>query len=122
MGEFEMRKIEKSNKVSKHEVLKRIRTEIQMNEEGCWTAEELVTETQVAGLFSRFLKESKWKSIENNNVAKDADDTEENRDDSEALDFEDHNESDEEKDESNAAEFVQRKAGLTEAMHNELTI
>ena len=46
--------IEKSKKVSKHEAAKRIRIKIQKNEEGCWTADNLLNETQVAGLFSRY--------------------------------------------------------------------
>ena len=71
--------------------MNRIITKIQRNEEGCWTSEDLVTETQVAGLFFRFLKESKLKPIKNINIAKDTEDTEEDRDDSDALDFRDHN-------------------------------
>ena len=59
--------IEKSKKASKHEAMKRIRIKIQKNKEGCWTTDNLLNETQVAGLFSRYLKESKLKSTVNKN-------------------------------------------------------
>ena len=95
--------IEKSKKVSKHEAVKRIRIKIQRNEEGCWTAEDLLNETQVAGLFSRFLKESKVKSAQN-----------------EELHIEDAGI--EEIDDSNAVEYEQRLAGFTEALYEQLTI
>ena len=62
--------MEKSKKLSKHEAAQRLRAKMLKNEEIYWTLDDLLKETQVAGLFSRFLKESKFKSVKDANVEK----------------------------------------------------
>ena len=57
------RQIVKFKKVSKHKAIKRIKIKIQRNKEGYWIIENLLNKTQVVGLFSRFLKESKVKTM-----------------------------------------------------------
>ena len=102
--------IEKSKKVSKHEAVKRLRIKIRRNEEGCWTAEDLLKETQVAGLFSSFLKQSKVKSMQKE-IHPEA-----------TVNEELHVEIDDSNDDSNAVEHEQRLAGLTEALCEQITI
>ena len=97
-------KIENSKKASKHEAVKIIRAKIHKNEEGHWTSDYLLEETQVSGLFSRFLNEYKFKSVKDNDVEKE----------------EDINGNDE-KDEVNVIDHEANQSGLNKAACNGIT-
>ena len=88
----------------------------------------MITETQVAGFFSRFLKEYKFKSVKDTNVEKEADiNADDTEDEANAIDHDadvekevDANVDDKEYN-TNAIDHEANQAGLNKATYNYLT-